>query len=120
MSYSMDPPHLLGIAERMRRSFDEVHEVTIALQRAVDAVARTLTRAVPAHPAFVEAAQTRVGLAHRIVARGRATVSALQTAVLAYLSADDEMAVTTDARAAAVGAGDGTPFDPVVFGKRRL
>lgn len=119
MSYSMDPPQLLGIAERMRRSLDEVHEVATSLERAVEAAARSLARAASAHTAFVEAARPRIDLAHRIVARGRTAVSALQTAVLAYLSADDEMAATTEARAAGIGAGV-SPFDPTVFGRRRL
>lgn len=118
MTYSMDPPQLLGIAERMRRSFDEVHEVATTLERAVEAATRSLTRAASAHTEFVEVTRPRVDLAHRIVSRGRAAVSALQTAVLAYLSADDEMAATTDARAAGIGASN-SPFDPTVFGRRR-
>ncbi|MCG7416038.1 MULTISPECIES: DUF6507 family protein [Microbacterium] len=120
MSYSIDPPQVLLVAERMTRSLDDLHEVATALRRAADSVAHALARAVPAHPAFLEVAETRIDLAHRIVGRGRAAVAALQSAVLAYLDADDEMAATTDARSSATGAPSGNPFDPIVFGKRRV
>ena len=72
------------------------------------------------HSAFLAGAEARVDLARRIVGRGRAAVSALQTAALAYLTADDEMAAATDAHAAMAGVGEGNPFDPTVFGRRRL
>ena len=119
MSYSMDPPHLIGLGERMRRSFDDLDEVARGLQRAADAAALGLVRAMPAHGAFVELSAGRVDLAHRIVARGRAVLSALQTAVLAYLTADEEMAEAAEVAASRTAAAT-NPFDPTVFGRRRL
>lgn len=116
MSYSVDPPHLLGIAERVSRSLDELHEIALSLRRSMDATARALTRAMPAHAAFAEVAGPRVDLAERIVARGRAAVSALQSAVVAYLTADEEMVETV----ADAGAVIGNPFDPILFGRRRV
>lgn len=118
MSYSIDPPQVLLVAERMTRSLDDLHDVATALRRAADAVGQTLARAVPAHPAFIEVADARVDLAHRIVERGRAAAAALQSAVLAYLAADEEMAMTTDALSSVAEAEN--PFDPILFGKRRL
>ncbi|MBQ9917220.1 MAG: hypothetical protein IJO71_08470 [Microbacterium sp.] len=119
MSYSVDPPQLIGLGERMRRSFDDLDEAARGLRRAADAAALGLVRALPAHGAFVELTAGRIDLAHRIVARGRAVLSALQTVVLAYLTADEEMAGAAEvaaSRAAAVT----NPFDPIVFGRRRL
>ena len=120
MSFSVEPHEVLGMADRVRGSFEELHEIAIALRRAADAVALALARATPAHAAFLAVAEARVDLARRIVGRGQAAVSALQTAALAYLTADDEMAATTDARAAMAGVGEGNLFDPTVFGRRRL
>ena len=54
MSYSMDPPHLIGLGERMRRSFDDLDEVARGLQRAADSAALALVRTLPAHGALVE------------------------------------------------------------------
>lgn len=119
MSYSMDPPHLIGLGERMRRSFDDLDEVARGLQRAADSAALALVRTLPAHGALVELTAGRVDLAHRIIARGRAVLSALQTVVLAYLTADEEM--VESAEVAASHAAEATnPFDPIVFGRRRL
>lgn len=119
MSYSVDPPQVLSVAERVRGCFDDLDEVATSLRRAVDAMAQALARATSAHVGFVEVADARVDLAHRIVGRGRSAIAALQSAVLAYVTADADMAWTTGMRAAAA-EGRGNPFDPTVFGKRRL
>lgn len=118
MSYSMDPPHLIGLGERMRRSFDDLDEVARGLQRTVESAALALVRARPVHGAFVELSAGRLDLAHRIVSRGRAVLSALQIAVLAYLAADEEMAATAEVAESHTAATN--PFDPIVFGRRRL
>ena len=119
MSYSVDPPQLIGLAERMRRAFDDLAESVAALHRDADSVALALARAAPAHSAFVELATARIDLARRIVARGRGALSALQTAVLAYVTADEEMTRDTVAAARSITVPP-NPFDPVVFGRRRL
>ena len=119
MSYSVDSPQVLSVAERLRGCFDDLDEVAASLRRAMDAVAQALVGATSAHVGFVEVADARVDLAHRIVGRGRSAIAALQSAVLAYVTADAEMAAATGMHSAAV-EGHGNPFDPTVFGKRRL
>ena len=83
MSYSVDPPQLIGLGERMRRSFDVLDEAARGLQRAAASAALGLVRALPAHGADEEMAGA------------------------AEVAASDAAAVTN-------------PFDPIVFGRRRL
>lgn len=121
MSYSVDPPQLLSVAERLRGCFDDLDELVASVRRATDAVSHSLGRAAAVRTAFTELADPRVDLARRLLARGRAAIEALQSAALAYLTADDEMATHTDSCAARVdGLDGGNPYDPTIFGKRRL
>lgn len=117
MSYSVDPPQLLSVAERLRGCIDDLDEVATSLRRSMDAVAHALARAMPARDRFADAADPRADLAHRLVGRGRAAIAALQSAVLTYVTADEEMAAVSAAGAEAVGGGN--PYDPTVFGERR-
>lgn len=119
MSYSVDPPQLLSVAERLRGCFDDLDEVVASLRRAADAVTQVVARATPVSTAFAGVADPRIDLARRIVGRGRAAVLALQSAALAYLTADDEMATTTAAlEASAHFVHTANPYDPGLFGRR--
>ena len=120
MSYSVDPPQLLSVAERLRGCFDDLDEVVASVRRAVDAVSHSLARATVVRTAFTEVADPRVDLARRLLGRGRSAIVALQSAALAYLTADDEMATETASRAASADIADrGNPYDPTVFAGKR-
>jgi hypothetical protein len=121
MSYSVDPPQLLSVAERLRSCFDDLDELVASVRRAADAVSHSLARAASVRAAFTGVADPRVDLARRLLGRGRSAIAALQSAALAYLTADDEMATTTASSAANADSADGAnPYDPAIFGKRRL
>ncbi|KTR95925.1 hypothetical protein NS220_04055 [Microbacterium testaceum] len=115
MSYSLQPDQVIGIADRLRRALDDTLDRADALRDAVDALSTALARVTPARAAFDDVADARVALSRGIVSHGRAAVAALRAIVVAYVTADDEMAET----AAALDARTRAPlFDPSRFGAR--
>jgi len=115
MSFSLQPDQIMGIADRVRTALDEMLERSHAVHDAVDALSATLARVTPARAAFDDVMQTHVSLTRGMVSHGRAAVSVLRAVVMAYVTADEEMADTT---AASEARAQQPLFDPSRFGAR--
>ncbi|WZH36018.1 MAG: hypothetical protein PIR02_14770 [Microbacterium enclense] len=115
MSYALQPDEIIGITDRVRRALDETLDRSDRLRDAVDTLSTALAQAAPARAAFDGVADAHVALSRGMVSHGRAAVAALRAVVMAYVTADEEMADTT----AASDAGSSAPlFDPSRFGAR--
>lgn len=115
MSFSLQPDQIIGIADRVRTTLDEMHERCDAVRDAVDTLSTAMARATRARTAFDDLAEARLALSRGMVSHGRDAVAALRTVVTTYVTADAEMADTT---AASESRTQIPLFDPSRFGSR--
>ncbi|MGN7967797.1 hypothetical protein [Microbacterium sp. 22296] len=114
MSFSVQPDEIAGIADRVRLALDDALDRSHALRDAVEALSGALGGLPSARAAFDDVALARVELSRGIVSRGRSALSALRSAVLAYVEADDDMVASTHR-----ADPDSALFDPARFGRAR-